>query len=107
MVRHRQGMQQESASVPWAAISTNIGIYIPSHYLQQHCAFKEPTCLTSQEVTIILEFWQDRQVSHPADILTFSKWQDMDGRLQDMDGRFQDMDGRLQDPVNCHDSSEG
>ena len=84
---------KESASVPWAAISANIGIYIPSRYFPQHCAFKEPTRLTSQEVTIILEFWRDRQVSHPADILTFSKWRDMDGGLQD--------------PVNCHDSSEG
>lgn len=58
-----------------------------------HYEFKEPTRLTSQEVTKILEFWRDRQVSDPTDVLSFWKWRDMDGGLQD--------------PVDCHDTVEG
>ena len=42
---------------------------------------------------MILEFWHDRQVTDPADVLIFQKWRDIDGGLQD--------------PVDCHDSSQG
>ncbi|KIM52520.1 hypothetical protein SCLCIDRAFT_140949 [Scleroderma citrinum Foug A] len=90
---YRKACGKKNASVPWAAISTNIGIYISSRHLPQHCEFKEPTRLTSQEVTMILEFWHDRQVTDPADVLIFQKWRDIDGGLQD--------------PVDCRDSSEG
>ena len=81
------------ASVPWAAIGANTGIYISSHHLPWHGELKEPMRLTSQEVTKILEFWRERQVTDPADVLTFRKWWDMDGGLQD--------------PVDCHNSVEG
>jgi len=52
-------------------------------YLPWHWEFKEPTQLTNQEVTKVLEFWHDRQVTDPEDVLTFHKWRDMDGGLQD------------------------
>ena len=52
-------------------------------YLPRHWEFKEPTWLTNQEVTKVLEFWCDRQVTDLEDVLTFHKWRDMDGGLQD------------------------
>jgi len=52
-------------------------------YLPRYWEFKEPTRLTNQEVTKVLEFWRDRQVTDPEDVLTFHKWRDMDGGLQD------------------------
>jgi len=52
-------------------------------YLPRHWEFKEPTRLTNQEVTKVLEFWRDRQVTDLEDVLTFHKWRDMDGGLQD------------------------
>ena len=39
------------------------------------------TWLTNQEVTKVLEFWQDRQVTDLDNVLTFRKWRDMDGGL--------------------------
>jgi len=34
-------------------------------------------------LAVVLEFWWDRQVTDPEDVLTFRKWRDMDGGLQD------------------------
>ncbi|KIM64588.1 hypothetical protein SCLCIDRAFT_114580 [Scleroderma citrinum Foug A] len=90
---YRKACGNPGASVPWAAIGANTGIYISSCHLPRHGELKEPTRLTSQEVTKILEFWWERQVTDPADVLTFRKWRDMDGGLQD--------------PVDCHNSVEG
>jgi len=45
-------------------------------------AFKEPSRLTNEEATAILEWWRDRQVTDPTDTFRFKRWLECDGSVQ-------------------------
>ena len=68
--------------MPWAAIADDTGTYISCRYLPSDVQFKEPTHLTNKEITEILEWWQGRQDTHPADIFKFKMWIKSDGSIQ-------------------------
>ncbi|KAL4077855.1 hypothetical protein J3A83DRAFT_4186131 [Scleroderma citrinum] len=48
-----------TATVPWGAIAGNTSTYVAFKYLPHDVTFKEPTCLTQDEVTRMLELWRD------------------------------------------------
>lgn len=68
--------------MPWSAIVVDQGTYILSRYWPKNVTFKEPSRLTNPEVTSILEFWRDRQVTQPTDIFKVKQWIESDGSLQ-------------------------
>ncbi|KAI5998444.1 hypothetical protein EDC04DRAFT_2612455 [Pisolithus marmoratus] len=49
-------------------------MFIAPQYLPPNFKFKEPTQLTSHELTTLLEWWQDRQVCKPWDVFQFKMW---------------------------------
>ncbi|KAL4078401.1 hypothetical protein V8B97DRAFT_2021486 [Scleroderma yunnanense] len=56
---YRKASGKPTATVPWGAIAGNTSTYIASKYLPHDVTFKEPTCLTQDEVTRMLELWRD------------------------------------------------
>ncbi|KAL4062075.1 hypothetical protein V8B97DRAFT_2026927 [Scleroderma yunnanense] len=79
---YRKASGKTTATVPWGAIAGNTSTYIPSKYLLCDVTFKEPTCLTQDEVTRMLELWRDQKENNPDNIFHFSWWWDADGSLQ-------------------------
>ncbi|KAL4065410.1 hypothetical protein J3A83DRAFT_4190761 [Scleroderma citrinum] len=71
-----------TATVPWGAVAGNTSTYIAPKYLPHGVTFKEPTCLTWDKLTQILELWRDCNEHNPDDTFHFSWWQDADGSLQ-------------------------
>ncbi|KAL4063648.1 hypothetical protein V8B97DRAFT_2026286 [Scleroderma yunnanense] len=71
-----------TTTVPWGAIASNTSTYIASKYLLCDVTFKEPTHLTQDEVTRMLELWRDQKENNPDNIFHFSWWWDADGSLQ-------------------------
>ncbi|KAL4061764.1 hypothetical protein J3A83DRAFT_4374571 [Scleroderma citrinum] len=72
---------QQSATVPWGAISDDMEKYISSGYLPTDVRFKEPTKLSVDETTRILGWWQDWQEGSPNDIFRFKMWINSDGSV--------------------------
>ncbi|KAL4063909.1 hypothetical protein V8B97DRAFT_2026264 [Scleroderma yunnanense] len=56
---YRKASGKPTATVPWGAIASNTSTYIASKYLPHDVTFKEPTCLTQDKVTRMLELWRD------------------------------------------------
>jgi len=57
-------------------------VYISGQYWPTNVAFKEPSRLTNEEATTILEWWRDRQVTDPTDTFRFKRWLESDGSVQ-------------------------
>ncbi|KAL4070352.1 hypothetical protein J3A83DRAFT_4188411 [Scleroderma citrinum] len=66
---------------PWGAISDDVEKYISPEYLPPDVRFKEPTKLSIDEITRILEWWQDWQGGSPNDIFRFKMWINSDGSV--------------------------
>ncbi|KAL4067124.1 hypothetical protein V8B97DRAFT_2025226 [Scleroderma yunnanense] len=79
---YRKASGKPTTTVPWGAIASNTSTYIASKYLPCDVTFKEPTHLTQDEVTRMLELWRDQKENNPDNIFHFSWWQDADGSLQ-------------------------
>ncbi|KAL4070104.1 hypothetical protein V8B97DRAFT_2024128 [Scleroderma yunnanense] len=56
---YRKASGKPTATVPWGAIAGNTSTYVAFKYLPHDVTFKEPTCLTQDEVTRMLELWRD------------------------------------------------
>ncbi|KAL4061825.1 hypothetical protein J3A83DRAFT_4385085 [Scleroderma citrinum] len=65
---YRIACGQENVTVPWGAIGDNVVTYISKEYFPPNVRFKEPTKLTVEETTKILEWWQDHQEENPNNI---------------------------------------
>ncbi|KAL4062024.1 hypothetical protein V8B97DRAFT_1919509 [Scleroderma yunnanense] len=76
---YRKACGQQSATVPWGAISDDVEKYISPEYLPADVRFKELTKLSINETTRILEWWQDWQEGSPNDIFRFKMWINSDG----------------------------
>ncbi|KAL4070240.1 hypothetical protein V8B97DRAFT_1917937 [Scleroderma yunnanense] len=72
---------QQSATVLWGAISDDVKKYISLEYLPADVRFKEPTKLSIDETTRILEWWQDWQEGSPNDIFKFKILINSDGSV--------------------------
>ncbi|KAI6139176.1 hypothetical protein BKA82DRAFT_4020349 [Pisolithus tinctorius] len=70
------------ATVPWSVITTNTALYIAPQFLPPEVPFKEPSQLTQDELTAILEWWKERKEQHPNNIFSFKKWRDAGGSLR-------------------------
>ncbi|KAL4074601.1 hypothetical protein V8B97DRAFT_2022816 [Scleroderma yunnanense] len=79
---YRKVCGKPTATVPWGAVAGNTSTYIAPKYLPHGVTFKEPTCLTWDKLTQILELWRDCNEHNPDDTFHFSWWQDADGSLQ-------------------------
>ncbi|KAL4065899.1 hypothetical protein J3A83DRAFT_4375148 [Scleroderma citrinum] len=79
---YRKACGKPTATVPCGAIASNPSTYIAPKYLPHGVTFKEPTHLTQDELTQILELWRDHNEHNPDDTFHFSWWQDADGSLQ-------------------------
>ncbi|KAI6153128.1 hypothetical protein BKA82DRAFT_4349605 [Pisolithus tinctorius] len=78
---YRKACGNSQATVPWSAIMTNTALYIAPQFLPPEVPFKEPSQLTQDELTAILEWWQERKEWHPNNIFSFKKWRDAGGSL--------------------------
>ncbi|KAI6044321.1 hypothetical protein EDC04DRAFT_2890115 [Pisolithus marmoratus] len=67
------------AAVPWSVVCNEPTTFIAPQYLPPNFKFKEPTWLTSHELTTLLEWWWDRQVCKPWDVFQFKMWVQSDG----------------------------
>ncbi|KAI6138037.1 hypothetical protein BKA82DRAFT_4021989 [Pisolithus tinctorius] len=79
---YRKACRNSQATVPWSAIMTNTALYIAPQFLPPEVPFKEPSRLTQDELTAILEWWQERKEWHPNNICSFKKWRDARGSLR-------------------------
>ncbi|KAI5996881.1 hypothetical protein F5J12DRAFT_785302 [Pisolithus orientalis] len=50
-----------------------------SQFLPPEVPFKEPSQLTQDELTAILEWWQEQKEQHPNNMFGFKKWRDAGG----------------------------
>ena len=69
--------------MPWAKIADRQFDFIDRRYLPIGFKFREPSRLKKEEVLLALEYWRERQVTHPNDVFKFDKWLDASEELQD------------------------
>ncbi|KAI6006255.1 hypothetical protein F5J12DRAFT_783028 [Pisolithus orientalis] len=92
--------RNSQATVTWSVITTNTALYIAPQFLPPEVPFKELSRLTQDELTVILEWWQERKEWHPNNIFSFKKWRDAGGSgarmcaKQDLDGRPEHLAGK-------------
>ena len=72
---------QPKTLVPWSKITTNPADFIAMQYLPRGIIFNEPTQMEGTDLTILLEWWQDREVNNPGDVLKFKQYVMSDGSV--------------------------
>ena len=72
---------QPKTLVPWSKITTNPMDFIAMQYLPHGIIFNEPTRMEGTDLTTLLEWWQDREVNNPGDVLKFKKYVMSDGSM--------------------------
>lgn len=71
------------AAVPWARIAEQQFDFINRRYLPTGFKLREPSRLRKKDLLLALEYWRERQVTHPDDVFKFDKWLDASEELQD------------------------
>src|SRR5438132_6848020 len=72
---------QPKTSVPWSKITADPADFIAMQYLPRGIMFNEPTRMEGNDLTTLLEWWQDHEANNPGDVLKFKKYIMLDGSV--------------------------
>lgn len=72
---------QPKTSVPWSKITADPADFIAKQYLPREIMFNEPTRMEGNDLTTLLEWWQDCEANNPGDVLKFKKYIMSDGSV--------------------------